>query len=182
MCGGLGNRGEEIMAGERQSYLWTPGDASLWGREVAVSGRSQMVYPNGSEAWCSPISLSKVTAYLWTGPAGETLTSWSRPWCGARATKRTGGPGTGHSIWRALLSWARRFESLRQVERFVVAGVISVVASIPWKEGELSEASIPQKTCWSTIRSAEDSRVRRVCSREEFVWASGSGGIAPALR
>ena len=66
----------------------------------------------------------------------------------------------------------------------MVAEVISVVASIPWKEGELSEASILQKTCWSTIRSAEDSRVRRVCSREEFVrvWASGSGGIAPALR
>jgi hypothetical protein len=103
--------------------------------------------------------------------------------CGARATKRTGGPGTGHSIWRAtVLSSTFRIAQAGRAIRSRGGNKRRREHTV--EGGRALEASILQKTCWSTIRSADDSRVRRVCSREEFarVWASGSGGIAPALR
>src|SRR5215217_5129171 len=40
----------------------------LWGQELEVPTRSEMVYPDWGEVWCSPASLSMVMAY-W---AGET--------------------------------------------------------------------------------------------------------------
>jgi hypothetical protein len=46
------------------------GDASLWERELAVPARSQMVYPNGGETWCSPVSLWMVMAY-WADRTGR---------------------------------------------------------------------------------------------------------------
>jgi hypothetical protein len=46
------------------------GDASLWERELGVPARSQMVYPNGSETWCSPVSLWIVMAY-WADRTGR---------------------------------------------------------------------------------------------------------------
>ncbi len=46
------------------------GDASLWERELAVPARSQMVYPNGGETWCSPVSLWMVMVY-WADRTGR---------------------------------------------------------------------------------------------------------------
>ena len=45
-------------------------DEDLWGRELVVPARSQMAYPDGGEAWCSPASLSMVMAY-WAGKLGD---------------------------------------------------------------------------------------------------------------
>ena len=39
------------------------GRRELVGIELAVPARSQMVYPNGGETWCSPVSLWMVMAY-----------------------------------------------------------------------------------------------------------------------
>ncbi|MBA4115610.1 MAG: peptidase C39 family protein, partial [Rubrobacter sp.] len=50
--------------------LGVPADVGSWGRELEAPGRSQMVYPDGGEAWCSPVSLSMVMAY-WANKTGE---------------------------------------------------------------------------------------------------------------
>ena len=43
---------------------------TLWGKDLSVPARSQMIYPNGGEVWCSPTSLSMVMAY-WANKAGR---------------------------------------------------------------------------------------------------------------
>src|SRR5215212_8200316 len=42
---------------------------SLWGKDLSVPARSQMIYLNGGEVWCSPTSLSMVMAY-WANKTG----------------------------------------------------------------------------------------------------------------
>jgi hypothetical protein len=58
--------------------LGTPSDTGSWGRELEVPTRSQMVYPDGGEAWCSPTSLSMVMSY-WAGKTGEKKLHQSAP-------------------------------------------------------------------------------------------------------
>jgi hypothetical protein len=43
----------------RARCIELPVDRSSWSRELVVPARSQMVYPNGGEAWCSPASLER---------------------------------------------------------------------------------------------------------------------------
>jgi hypothetical protein len=99
---------------------------------------------------------------------------------------------TAYASSRGLDASVSRFESLGQVERRVVAGV-PIVASIAWKEGELSGAPVPGSDGHLLVvrgfdlsgnvvvndpAGCDDSRVRRAYNRrEEFAraWASGSG-------
>src|SRR5262245_38339491 len=39
------------------------GDPGLWGRELDLPRCSQMVYPDGGRAWCSPTSTSMIVGY-----------------------------------------------------------------------------------------------------------------------
>ena len=181
-------------------HLGTPGDESLWGRELAVPAHSQMVYPNGGEAWCSPVSLSMVMAY-WAHRTGREDLNQPVP-AVVRGTYDHTYEGNGN--WPFNTAYAssfglgasvERFGSLGQVERWVAAGV-PVVASIAWRGGELSGAPMPESGGHlSVIRGfdpsgnvivndpagRDDSRVRRVYRRDEFARAwfcSGSGGVA----
>ena len=45
------------------------GDPATWGRVLDLPPCSQMVYPDGGEAWCSPTSVAMVLGY-WAGGAG----------------------------------------------------------------------------------------------------------------
>src|SRR5262249_46736479 len=36
---------------------------AVWGKVLDVPQRSQMIYPNGGEVWCSPTSTSMLAAY-----------------------------------------------------------------------------------------------------------------------
>ncbi len=180
-------------------YLETPGDRSSWGRELAVPARSQMVYPDGGEAWCSPVSLSMVMAY-WADRTGKKDLDQPVPavvW--GTYDYAYGGNGnwpfnTAYASSLGFDASVRRFDSLGQVERCVAAGV-PVVASIAWKRGELSGAPIPESEGHLLVirgfdpsgnvivndpAGRDDSRVRRVYRRDEFARAwfcSGSGGV-----
>ncbi len=178
------------------------GVAGSWGRELEVPARSQMVYPDGGEIWCSPTSLSMVMAY-WAGQTGQGNLDQPVPVVAA---------GTYDYVYQGWGNWpfntsyasssglrasVNRFSSLGQVERWIEMG-IPVVASIAWDnsnaERQLSGAPLE----WSdghllVIRGfdssgnvisndpagADDSQVRHVYQRDEFAraWFGGSGGV-----
>ncbi len=181
-------------------YLEAPSDGSLWGRELAVPARSQMVYPNGGEVWCSPASLSMVMAY-WADETGRgDLNQPVQAVVRGTYDYTYGGNGnwpfnTAYASSLGLEASVNRFGSLGQAERWVAAGV-PVVASIAWKRGELSGAPIPESNGHLLVIRGFDSSgnvivndpagrdgslVRRVYRRDEFARAwfcSGSGGVA----
>jgi hypothetical protein len=181
-------------------YLDVPGDGSFWGWELPVPACSQMVYPDGGEAWCSPVSLSMVMAY-WSDRTGKKDLDQLVPAVVRGTYDYTYG---GNGNWPFNTAYAsslgfdasvRRFDSLGQVERCVAAG-LPIVASIAWKRGELSGAPIPESEGHLLVirgfdssgnvivndpAGCDDSRVRRVYRRDEFARAwfcSGSGGVA----
>jgi hypothetical protein len=171
-------------------YLEAQGDGSLWGRELAVPTRSQMVYPDGGEAWCSPVSLSMVMAYWadWTGkkdldqPVPALVRGTYDYTCRGNGNWSF---NTAYAYSLGLDASVRRFDSLGQVERCVAAG-LPVVASIAWKNGQLSGAPIPESEGHLLVirgfdplgnvvvndpAGYDDSRVRRFYRRDEFARA-----------
>lgn len=195
------------------------------GTVLAVPTFSQMAheghYPQwggGGQAWCSPTSLAMVLRYYGALPSkAETA------WVGdhearvvdhlARMTYDYGYRGTGnwpfntaYAATRVQQAFVTRFASLRDVERFVAAG-IPVVTSITFATGELRNAPIGGTNGHLLVvvgftetgdvvvnDPAADPRegesVRRVYDRGQFedVWlrrgtsAGGSGGLAYVVR
>ncbi len=174
----------------------------LWGRELEVPARSQMVYLDGGEVWCSPTSLSMVMAY-WAGETGDPGLDQPVPVVAAGTYDHTyQGWGnwpfnTAYASTYGLDSTVTRFSSIEQLERWIEMGV-PVVASIAWDnsygERQLSGAPLT----WSdghllVVRGfdssgnvvvndpagSDDSEVRRVYNRDEFAqaWFSDSGGV-----
>lgn len=182
-------------------FLGVAGSSALWGKDLPVPQRSQMIYPNGGEVWCSPTSLSMVMAY-WSARTGNRSLDQPVPTVAA---------GTYDSAYRGNGNWpfntayasayglqasVNRFSSLGQVERWISKGV-PVVVSISWGSGQLSGAPIPASNGHLLVirgfdKSGEyvivndpaaggNSGVRRVYSRQQFAdaWlARGSGGVA----
>src|SRR5918992_3465489 len=54
----------------RNGEVLVGANETLWGKDLSVPARSQMIYPNGGEVWCSPTSLSMVMAY-WLNKGGR---------------------------------------------------------------------------------------------------------------
>jgi hypothetical protein len=176
----------------------------LWGESLSVPTRSQMIYPNGGEIWCSPTSLSMVMAY-WANKTGrrnldqEVLTV-------ARGTYDYVYHGNGnwpfntaYAASYGLKASVNRFSSLGQVERWIAKGV-PVIASISWGRKDLTSAPIPASSGHLLVirgfteagnvivndpAASSNSGVRRVYKRDEFrkAWfESGSGGVAYLVR
>ena len=167
-------------------------DRQAWGRDLNVPRRSQMIYPDGGEVWCSPTSVSMVLAYWGT--------SVTVPRAAARTYDYT---YRGHGNWPFNTAWAStygleayvtRMGSLAQLEEWISAGV-PVVISIAWKRGELSGAPIPSSNGHVVVvrgfdskgdvivndpAASSDARVRLVYRRLELfrVWLKYSGGTA----
>ena len=177
---------------------------SLWGKDLSVPARSQMIYPNGGEVWCSPTSLSMVMAY-WANKAGRRSLNQEVPTV-ARGTYDYGYRGNGnwpfntaYAATYGLKTSVNRFSSLGQVERWIAKGV-PVIASISWGRGRLTGAPIPASSGHLLVirgfteagnvivndpAAGSNSGVRRIYQREEFhrAWfESGSGGVAYLLR
>jgi Peptidase_C39 like family len=177
---------------------------SLWGEDLSVPARSQMIYPDGGEVWCSPTSLSMVMAY-WANKKGKRSLNQKVPTV-ARGTYdyvyRGNGNwpfNTAYAASYGLKASVNRFSSLGQVERWVAKGV-PVIASISWGTGELTGAPIPASSGHLLVirgfteagnvivndpAASSNSGVKRVYKRNEFhrAWfESGSGGVAYLVR
>jgi uncharacterized protein YvpB len=176
----------------------------LWGKSLSVPARSQMIYPNGGEVWCSPTSLSMVMAY-WANKRGKRILNQKVPTV-ARGTYdyvyRGNGNwpfNTAYAASYGLKASVNRFSSLGQVERWISKGV-PVVASISWGRGDLTGAPIPASSGHLLVivgfteagnvvvndpAASSNSGVRRVYQRDEFYRAwfkTGSGGVAYLVR
>ena len=136
-----------------------PGPAA--GTTLDVPQFSQMVHsghfpPLGRrrEAWCSPTSTSMVLAYYDALPPARAVRAGSadhiQPWVdhAARMTYDYAYDGTGNwpfnTAYAAPLAgkaFVTRLRSMREAERFIVAG-IPLVASIAFGPGELDGAPI----------------------------------------
>jgi len=195
------------------------------GTVLAVPKFSQMVHGGhfpqwggGGQAWCSPTSLAMVLRYYRALPSRKQTA-----WVGdhparvvdhlARATYDYGYRGTGnwpfntaYAATRVQQAFVTRFASLRDVERFIVAG-IPVITSVTFGSGQLRGAPISSTNGHLMVvvgftasgdvvvnDPAADPRqgesVRRVYDRGQFedVWlrrgtsAGGSGGLAYVVR
>ncbi|MBI2898284.1 MAG: peptidase C39 family protein [Deltaproteobacteria bacterium] len=169
-----------------------------WGTILDVVERSQMVYPDGGEVWCSPTSTSMVMAY-WARTEGRQ--EWELP-------VPTVAQGTwdevygGNGNWPFNVAYASSvgldgvvaaFASIGEIEPWIAAGV-PVVVSAQWGPGELDDAPISSTDGHLLVvtgfeadgdvtvndpAAASDQEVGRVYDRRqiEAAWLGGSGGI-----
>jgi len=193
-----------------------PGAAG--GITLDVPRYSQMThtghYPKwggGGEAWCSPTSTSMVLGYYDALPPARSYawvgTGHPQPWVdhAARMTFDYAYDGTGNwpfnTAYAARLAgkaFVTRLRSLREAERFIVAG-IPVVASISFGRGELDGAPISSSNGHLLVivgftkqghvvvndpAAPTRAGVRRVYNRGQLerAWLNGSGGTAYVIR
>ncbi|GEM46420.1 peptidase C39 family protein [Deinococcus cellulosilyticus] len=170
---------------------YTP-NKTVWGKVLDVPLRSQMIYPDGGEAWCSPTSTSMVMKYY-----GIDL---SVP----EAAQKTYDPaydGTGNWVFNTALAgshglnaYVTRLEHLGEAEQWISKNV-PVIISMGWKKGELPGAPLPQSSGHLMVivgfdkngnvvmndpAGKDDTQVRRTYNRAilEKLWLEHSGGTA----
>lgn len=117
---------------------------------LSVPKRSQMVFPDGGEEWCSPTSVSMVMAY-WSSSIGNKALNQPVPTVvkGVWDYIYDGGGNwpfnTAYAASFGLEGKVVRLDSLAEVERWTAAGV-PVIASIAYGRGELTGSPIPSST------------------------------------
>jgi hypothetical protein len=112
-----------------------PAKRAAWGRRIEVPLRSQTLYPEGIQSWCSPTSLSMVLAH-WGRRLGRPDLDHTVPEVAA-AVHDPGWPGTGNwpfntayaGSFTGLNSCVTRLEGLGEVEEWIAAGS-PVIASV----------------------------------------------------
>ncbi len=177
---------------KRLAFAHALSDKKAWGKLISVPQRSQMIYPNGGEVWCSPTSVSMIMAHH-----------------GVSVTVPQAAAGTLDSVYEGTGNWAfnaayagslgfrafvTRLPSLSEAEKYISAGV-PLAVSIGWKVGELPGAAIPSSTGHLVVLVGFDKvgnpiindpaapnnlGVRRPYPREIFekLWLSHSGGLS----
>lgn len=170
--------------------LGVPRHRGVWGKDLRVPARSQMVYSQG-EAWCSPTSMSMVMGY-WAKRTGRSgLNQW--PSNVARGVydyrARIWGNwsfNTAYAGARGLDARVARLGQIEQVEPWIGRG-IPVVASISWDNRNSKYRLAGAPLSWSNghilvirgfTRSGDvivndpaaksSSKVRRVYDRAQF--------------
>ncbi len=116
------------------------------GKNLSVPSRSQMVFQEGGEAWCSPTSLSMVMAY-WGRQSSDSDLDRSVPEvAGGVYDHAYAGWGnwpfnTAYAAAHGLEARVGRFASLTEAEDWVAAGV-PLVTSVAWDNGEAGQALV----------------------------------------
>lgn len=172
--------------------LGAAGDRSVWGKKVSVPKRSQMIYPDGGEAWCSPTSTSMLMAFRGVNVSVPEAASgmYDRLY-----------QGTGNWAFNAayagehgLRAYITRLSNLRAAEQFIAAGQ-PLALSLGWRKNELTGAFIPSSdghlmvligfdTAGNPIlndpAAPSDQRVQTTYPRAIFerLWLTHSGGLA----
>ena len=179
--------------------------AGACGRDLPVPARSQMLFPRGGEAWCSPTSLSMVMAY-WRRETGDTRLDRPVPEVAEGVYDHVyEGWGnwpfnTAYAAANGLEARVERLACLTEAERRVASGV-PLVASVAWDNRETGQALAGAPLARSgghllVVRgftpsgdvvvndpaAREDAGVARVYNRGEFsrAWLrnrGSSGGI-----
>ncbi|TVQ19558.1 MAG: peptidase C39 family protein [Spirochaetaceae bacterium] len=182
--------------------VWSPAPVVAGGEQTVIAGVpecSQMVYPNGGNVWCSPVSLSMVIGYWNAGTACAPLIEQTRvgvfdPVYG------------GYGNWAFNAAWAGslgfvaqvvRFASLDAARRWIDAGV-PLILSVSWDNGgerRLTGAPVKSSKGHLTVlvgfdgsgraimnepASPDDGSVRRTYAAGELeaCWLTASGGVA----
>ncbi|TSA80320.1 peptidase C39 family protein [Deinococcus detaillensis] len=175
----------------RMAAAGAAGDKTRWNKVLNVPLRSQMLYKDGGEVWCSPTSISMILAY--------NGVSFSVP-DAAAATYDTAYDGTGNwpfntafAAEQGLRALVTRLPNLREAERYIAAG-FPLGVSLGWKAGELPGAAIPSSSGHLMVLVGFDAQgnpvlndpaaptnagVRRSYPRAAFerLWLSHSGGL-----
>jgi hypothetical protein len=181
-------------------FLGVSSSSQLLGKDLPVPQRSQMIYPNGGEVWCSPTSLSMVMAY-WASKTGNRNLNQLVPTVAAGTYDYAyQGNGnwpfnTAYASTFGLKASINRFSSLEQVERWISKDV-PVIVSLSWGSGQLDGAPVPasnghllvirgfhsdgERIMVNDPAADGNSRVKRLYNRQQFAdaWFRGSGGIA----
>ena len=171
----------------------------LWNKDIALPERSQMIYPNGGEVWCSPTSLSMVLEY-WDKQTGRSELNQTVPTVAAHTNDWIyQGNGnwpfnTAYAGSFGLTGYVSRFLSLAQVEPWIEQG-LPVIASVTYRPGELAGTPIAQTDGHLLVIRGFDGagnvivndpaadprqgeKVRITYNRAQFerAWLNGSGG------
>ncbi len=173
------------------------GDPALWDPLLEVPSCSQMVYPDGGEAWCSPTSVAMVLGY-WQGHPGPCepgvraavagVYDWVYRGCGNWPFN------TAYAATQGLEGYVVRLRGLADAEGWIAAGV-PLILSYGWKPGELEGAPLARSNGHLAVLSGFDRSgnpvvddpaapsnrtVRRTYPRAqlESLWLARSGGTA----
>jgi hypothetical protein len=173
----------------------------VWGTELPVPMRSQMIYPDGGEVWCSPTSTTMLLLY-WEKKLGRNLADavpqaakavWDSTYDGAGNWSFN----VAYAASKGLRASVQRLSSLSQAERFIQKG-LPLVLSVAWTLGELDGAALPASNGHLMVlrgfdkngnpiindpAAPTDQTVRRVYNRAQLerVWLKSSGGIVYVL-
>ena len=150
-------------------------DRTVWGTVLTVPERSQMIYANGGEVWCSPTSTSMLLAFhaqtlgnsalVETVPdAADATFDWiyagngNWPFNTAHAAAMANG---------ALHGMITRFSSFAQMERLIAAGLPAAI-SIAFAPGELTGAPIRSTSGHLIVVRGFDANGDVVCNDPAF--------------
>ncbi|QIN77848.1 peptidase C39 family protein [Rubrobacter marinus] len=136
-----------VLVSDSSRHGEDPGDPEpapeARGRDLPVPARSQMLFPHGGEAWCSPTSLSMVMAY-WAQETGERALDRPVPEVADgvydRAYRGWGNwPfNTAYAAALGLEARVGRLRSLAEAGGWVAAGV-PLVVSVAWDNGVVGQ-------------------------------------------
>jgi Peptidase_C39 like family len=187
---------------QHDKLVTVPSSKTAWGTELNVPSRSQMIYPDGGEVWCSPTS---VTMILEHWDAKRTTQTAERVPSAARAMWDTAYDGSGNWAFNAAYAGARgykayvtRLSSLSDAEAFIARGV-PLVLSIAWGIGELDGVHLPKSNGHIVVlrgfttrgdpiindpAAKNDASVRTVYNRAQLerAWITHSGGIVYVIQ
>jgi Peptidase_C39 like family len=143
-----------VASNDAKRFPALPPDKSVWGKNLAVPQRSQMLkkyrgegFGGGGEVWCSPTSTSMVMAY-WSHVLDQDDLLQTVPRAAADTYDFTyQGTGnwpfnTAYAARYGLRAFVTRMYSMSQVEQWIKVGV-PIVISIAYKKGELPGSPIP---------------------------------------
>ncbi len=184
-------------SGQHYTPRPTPSNRRAWGRELNVPSRSQMMYPDGGEVWCSPTSVTMILEH-WSNKLGSNLAEtvpaaaravWDSVYDGAGNWPFN----TAYAGSKGLRAYVHRLSSLAEAEAFIVRGV-PLVMSIGWDVGELDGAHLPRSNGHIVVlrgftrggnpiindpAARTEAGVRTIYNRAQFerAWIGHSGGV-----
>jgi Peptidase_C39 like family len=186
---------------QHKKVVFTKSNQAVWGTDLLVPMRSQMIYPNGGNVWCSPTSTTMLLEY-WSAKLGRNLadavplaakTVWDTTYDGAGNWSFN----MAYASSKGMKAYVHRLSSLTEAEKYIAKG-IPLALSLAWKMGGLDGAAMPSsnghllvlrgftKTGDAIVNdpaASTDATVRRVYNRIQLerAWIEASGGMVYIL-